>query len=78
MTNYITPTVTDRGSVVARTLGLGSHQTLESSGKRTTSLAGFGDTDPMAGKTYERAANGSVIVVNGTSSIVSETAGDAD
>jgi hypothetical protein len=73
MTNYIAPTVTDRGSVVARTLGGDSHTTLESVGKRNTSLAGFGDADPVAGQTFERQANGTI-----TTTMLPETVGDAD
>jgi hypothetical protein len=79
MTNYIAPTVTDRGSVVARTLGAGNHQTFETSNtKRSTSLGTDSDSDPMSGKTYEHDSNGNVIVVGGVTSIASETSGDLD
>jgi hypothetical protein len=76
---YVKPNVTDRGTVLRRTKGVGHHATLEASVTfRMTSLAGFGDTDPFVSMTFERTSNGSLVNKNNEPVAITETLADAD
>jgi hypothetical protein len=77
---YITPAVTDRGSVVARTLGVLTGVTLESATQfsATSTDKGEIDQDPALNKTLERNQDGSIRMVGGHSVTVAETGSSED